>query len=583
MQVTGDNAHVEFHEAYNDVAGNQYIYNSNILPEVVDLGGEVCLCEIHASLTNCSTAAERILRRLRPVNMDASHRTGCLPGTRTTWTQFIMNWALNPSEGRNVLWIYGLAGSGKSTLVTDVANQLRLQHHLGAFVFFERDVVDRSEPLVVIRTVAYQLGLNQTQLRDAICDAVENQPNTAHFPIESQFRQLLVDPISSSSIPPPVQQSSLKGRLRKLFLRKATKKPSATVIVLDAFDECGTPDKRQTLLRILSELTREVPYLRFIITSRPERDIAGAFERQSHVLCRELDTSSRGAIRDVSAYLTIRINQIKSKSLDLRNETDWPGDEAFKLLVRKSSGLFIWATTVAQFIDAYNPKERLQLILRHSSKCGVESKLDVLYRTTLGSVGEWDNHEFIQDFRSIMSIVLASACPLSADAIDRLRKRSDNQRSCIHCISHLGCLLQQRPVVRLLHPSFADFLFTRSRCDQEYWFFDQTVLDHDLAIWCIDRLNIDLRTNICDLVLSPDPVDARLPEELEYASLYLVEHVCRLCNADLDIMQSLRDFLFEHLLHWLEAMSILKMTRDAIGLLQRLSAWLSVSFISVRA
>ena len=52
MQVTGDNAHVDFNAPYNDVAGNQYIYNSNALPEVVDLGGMICLCKFQASLTN---------------------------------------------------------------------------------------------------------------------------------------------------------------------------------------------------------------------------------------------------------------------------------------------------------------------------------------------------------------------------------------------------------------------------------------------------------------------------------------------------------------------------------------------------
>jgi hypothetical protein len=43
---------------------------------------------------------------------------------------------------------------------------------------------------------------------------------------------------------------------------------------------------------------------------------------------------------------------------------------------------------------------------------------------------------------------------------------------------------------------------------------------------------------------------------------------------DLDI------FLNRHLLHWLEAMSILRKSRDAIGLLDKLLIWMTVSSVA---
>lgn len=275
-------------------------------------------------------------------------------------------------------------------------------------------------------------------------------------------------------------------------------------------------------------------------------------------------------------FLRLRIDQIKSKHLDLR-EQGWPGEAAFSQLVNRASGLFIWATTAAQFLDAYDPTARLRLLLGGSSNDELEGRLDSLYRTALGSAGEWDNGGFVQDFRSIMGIVLASARPLSASAIDHLRQRSNGQHSCAHIISHLGPLMQQKPVVRLLHPSFADFLLTRSRSARECWVFDQVALNYDFAIWCINRLNSDLKTNICDLELSPEPVDECLPEDVEYACMYWVEHLCRLQVTDSGIVQLLDSFISQHLLHWLEAMSILRMTRDSINLLEELLVWLTVS------
>lgn len=520
-------------------------------------------------LTDILSATEKILRRLRPADMDASHRTGCMPGTRTSTTQFVMNWTLDLNDKRNVLWLYGLAGSGKSTLATTVANRLHDQGRLGTFVFFERDNTSRNDPSAVIRTIAYQLGLNQKKLRDAICDVIESQPNTAQFPLESQFRQFIIR----------TRPHTLLTKMHQ-FVAQGMKSSTPIVIVIDALDECGTPDQRASLLRVLSELTKEVPALRFLIASRPEPDIRGAFASQAHVLSYELDTSSDDTTHDISTYLYTRLNEIRVKSLGVQDQASWPDARAIQQLAHRASGLFLWATSAVHFIDGYNPQKQLRLILADDSNNGVENALDEIYRTTLESAGEWNNSEFVQDFRSIMGIVLAGLKPLSAGAIDRLRGRGNEQQSCARVISQLGSLITQQPTVRLLHPSFADFLWTRSRCVRGEWFFDQVTPHHELASRCIDRLNSVLKNNICNLNLSLDPVDGSLPEDVEYACVYWVEHICRVTDADSVLLQSIHVLLLRHLLHWLEAMSILKLTRGVIELLERLSAWLSVSLWS---
>lgn len=96
--------------------------------------------------------------------------------------------------------------------------------------------------------------------------------------------------------------------------KSSTIQHHTVVVILDALDECGTPAKRQSLLNILSELTKDVPSLRFIITSQPERGISGALDTRPHILACELDTLSLDIARDISTYLAICIQQIKSKS-----------------------------------------------------------------------------------------------------------------------------------------------------------------------------------------------------------------------------------------------------------------------------
>ena len=68
-----------------------------------------------------------------------------------------------------MLWIYGLAGTGKSTLSTTIAQSLRRRHRLGAFFFFNRDIPQRNFA-TLIRTLAYQLAVVDTRFGDAISD-----------------------------------------------------------------------------------------------------------------------------------------------------------------------------------------------------------------------------------------------------------------------------------------------------------------------------------------------------------------------------------------------------------------------------
>lgn len=138
-----------------------------------------------SKLTRGFEATERILRRLRPANMDASHRTECLEDTRTDILESIMNWVMHTNGDQNVLCLQGVAGSGKSTIATTIADQLRQQGLLGAFVLFERDVAHRNDPLLVVRTIAYQIGLHHEKIGAAISSVIEKYPSLCEFSLPS--------------------------------------------------------------------------------------------------------------------------------------------------------------------------------------------------------------------------------------------------------------------------------------------------------------------------------------------------------------------------------------------------------------
>jgi hypothetical protein len=68
-----------------------------------------------------------------------------------------------------------------------------------------------------------------------------------------------------------------------------------------------------------------------------------------------------------------------------------------------------------------------------------------------------------------------------------------------------------------------------------------------------------------------------LSEDVLYSCLYWIDHVCAVLTSANNVWNRVQSFLALHLLHWFEAMSILKRSRDTIKLLQDLVDWIEVS------
>jgi hypothetical protein len=89
-------------------------------------------------------------------------------------------------------------------------------------------------------------------------------------------------------------------------------------------------------------------------------------------------------------------------------------------------------------------------------------------------------------------------------------------------------------------------------------------------------LNGVLKKNISNLVLTTIPVEDDIPAATSYASACWIDHVCVTTEA-LDILADiLEQFMFQHLLHWVEVMSIIKKSRMMIALVDHFFLWLQV-------
>ena len=126
--------------------------------------------------------------------------------------------------------------------------------------------------------------------------------------------------------------------------------------------------------------------LRFLVGSRPESHIRDSFDQESlYTVTRRVildETFNPG--RDIQVFLRDGFAKICSNNSILSHvKHPWPGEGVIDLLVHRSSGQFIYATTVLKFVGAKfcSPTKQLALVLKPDATAF--SDLDQLYTQIL--------------------------------------------------------------------------------------------------------------------------------------------------------------------------------------------------------
>ena len=491
---------------------------------------------------------------MKPEDMDEYNRTSCLKNTRRNIINDVMEWiAENSNEAKKVLWVHGLAGTGKSTLSNTIAEVMDNLHRLGAFFFFNRDIPQRNFA-TLIRTLAYRLAMFDARFGATISRVVANHDNIAEMRLEAQFENLL-----SANALESVKWSG-----------------GPIVLIIDALDECGSEADRKILMQVLSKGFSNLPsFIRILVVSRQEPDIQRALGSHLHLRQYPLDIDS-ATKDDILEFIRHRLGEIRMNDEYLGD--DWPGDDKISSLAKGADGLFIWASTACLYIESGYPSRRLsELVEKHSDgdSSGPFAQLDGLYKTGLQSAGLWNDRLLRSDCCNILGTILCARVPLSCFVIDTLLALPQDTPS-LKSISRLRCVLHvsETQQIRILHPSFHGYL--SERCRGEPWSIDLERYNKELALRCIDLLDKELRENICDMTLPYLSGKKTLPEAISYACQFWIEHICLVSDVTDDILNRVYDFLVKHLLHWMEAMAILNLHDRTIRSIDDLMKWLRV-------
>jgi len=383
------------------------------------------------------------------LDMSANHDSGCFRntyarttceiGTRETILETILEWG-DDVDLPPICWLYGPAGSGKSTIALTVAKHYAEKGKLAGSYFFRRSETS-SDPTRLVPTLAYQLSKAFLATEQPVRRALQADPTLLSKSLECQFRTLLLDTI------PTLSQ----------FL-------SSVVIIIDAVDECDGERAIEEIIIALTQAYQTQPFVfKFLLTSRLDDHLEHTFPvsvDKSKISF--LDLRQFEARGDILTYFKSRFSDIlqRHNRVMRKVEKPWPSIFDLEVLVHKSEGLFIYASTVLRYIDDGDelPQRKLQTAIK------AHAGLDPLYSQVLSTVYK------AQHQRRVIAATLLLRRPLVIDEIAQLLDVESAEVVMSLRGLHSIFIVPENDddFIRPLHTSLCDYFMDENRSKQHF-------------------------------------------------------------------------------------------------------------------
>ncbi|GJJ10331.1 hypothetical protein Clacol_004557 [Clathrus columnatus] len=486
----------------------------------------------------------------------------CLLGTRVEVLDEIVDWINNDDDDcPRLFWLAGSAGMGKSAIAHSIASRFKSLKRLGSFFCFDKTSLERRDK--IFSTIARDLAGLDLQIKHELAKIIKDEYSLCHTTdLQLQWEKLISEPLRAIS---EVSTGPI-------------------LIVIDGLDESGDTISRRGLLTILEKEISSLPVnIRFLITSRPEKDILLTFNKpQSHIRSKMMNNiPETETTRDILTYfkttLKVEVEEESFGDAELKRLWAYLASE-FLIGLRKGAG----STATDRYKDLINT-QRIQ---------SINDPLDAMYNQILSSIFDSSNPLVMSRFRSVIGSVVAAYEPLSLNSLIALRGEnvslSGRKTDIKVVLEYMGSLLSgindhdPSSPIRPLHLSFREYLLDHNRSHE--FCIDPTHFHRDFSFACLRTMMEGLRFNICGISNShirnvddkglSERVSSSITSQLSYSSRYWARHVSSAVFDPL-VAGKIEKFLHHGFLLWLEVLSLLQAISGAVKSMSSIISWCS--------
>ncbi|XP_046849913.1 uncharacterized protein LOC124443504 [Xenia sp. Carnegie-2017] len=347
------------------------------------------------------------------------HYEKFLEGTRQWVFDEFLAWFEDDSSQNRAFVISAVAGMGKSVIAATLCK--RYPQYLTAAHFFQHNNSRYNKANVLLQSLAMQVSRN--------------------FPA---YKELLVKKLSGK-LYEPLNNMNVEGLFSLLFTElfvKISEFPKRILVVLDALDECGYPERDDLANLLANHLHKLPPCFRFVITTRPNEVALNKFKKLNPLF---INCSDKRNLGDVKFLIEQRIGSTDSIP-NFKN-----------VLVEKADGLMLLASLLSSEVKN---KDLLN--------ASIPKDLNEYYETCLARLcKELDSFDISNEkFQSILSALAVAKEPLPWEMIDDVLCLNSNRISlgvkkiisCLFVTNEEGCVL-------FFHKSLNDWLLDDRKHD----------------------------------------------------------------------------------------------------------------------
>ena len=325
----------------------------------------------------------------------------------------VENWLDDRNSQNRVMVICGNAGMGKSVISAAVCKKMQVAGRLCGSHFIQHNNVRYRKPQLMLQSLACHMCHALPEFKLALVEQLTRNTgkDLNDMGIEELFALLFKEPLSSVEDP---------GR--------------NMLIVIDGLDESEYHDRNELLEVIVSHFCKLPMWIRFLVTSRPERNIAKTLR---HLQPFHLEAEDEQNQNDIKRFI--------GKKLECIPEAENTND-IVENLVEKSEGLMLYAHFLLLYIEE-NPSVLKQGDEKGNLPLGISAvyhryfkRLESELMTELGIKED--------SFLNFLSALAASREPLPIDFASRLLLSSTtamaNKRKLLKAINSVSSLLPVR-------------------------------------------------------------------------------------------------------------------------------------------
>ena len=457
-----------------------------------------------------------------------------------------------------LLWVKGVAGTGKTMLLIGIIRKLsgqpvKLASTLSYFFCQSQGRMTKAlnSATATLRSLIWMLLLQQPNLIEHLLSKYEYSgaslftDRNAFWALSGAFESMLRDP-----------------RLSPVYF------------IVDALDECDDHDDGLArLLPLISTSLKLSDKVRWLVSSRPEVDVLASLENPIGGTPLELNDQSQEG--PVGAYIEYKISALQPKDgytpdilTELSNE-----------IVQREEKIFLWVALVFKRLDEKN---------RNGQRVDGSYALEIIKDTPSGLSKLYDHMmeriegELARDPQYCKQVLAATAFTRRPLSLLELGVLAGLPPSMVPQTIFRKCgsfLITKEETVTLIHKSAKDYLKeSQSKYRGGAFKAHEDIIIHSINSMSTLKRNpskeLILKRNIYNLAhwgimskdITPPDIDPLAP--IQYSCMFWLDHLCDVIKENPESSIELYDIVFkflkQHFLHWLESFSLLHRLSDGI-------------------